>query len=960
MTRRVRLVVGALVALVAIFVCEKAYRSYVASRQRQDLAAARTALDEERYADVVAATERILSRDPEHIEAKLLTGEAELQRGRVTAAERAFESALAQGQFIPLAHGRLALILSAEGRRWESRPHLMALAQQGSATPEQLFLLVDLSRDVDDAEAVRRFLAAEPDDPLPLIATARSAARQNDLTRAEKLLRQVLAKYPAEPEALAWLGWVLLESKQDRPLLEWHGRLPPELDGHPLVWHVRGNWAKDHGQPREAVRAYAEMLRRDPDSSAANFQMAVLLAGLGQEKQAAVFRQRTQWQQELAVLGVKLFAVRHNAAVLQREVGLLRQTAQLLERLGRTWEARAWYDLVTKLDPAATWAHVERNRLIDQLADRQPTLVPDTAFLDELAWNDFPLPRLGESAADSRPEPNEPSDRPRIRFADESDAAGLHFHYRNSHQPNEEGLTIADSMGGGVGAVDYDGDAWPDLYFTQGAEIAPGFGRDATPRNATDDAARRDRLFRNLGDGQFVDVTSAAGLGDENFSFGVGVGDFDGDGFADLYVANLGRNRLYRNNGDGTFADVTEASQIGPETWTTSCAVVDVNDDGHPDLVDATYALSHDLLSRKCPSLEGRPRSCPPTAFAAAEDRLWINLGDGRFAERSAAAGMQAPRGYGLGIVAADFDGSGRLSLFVANDDTPNFLFVNRGNADDGTPRFDEQGVTSGLGLDRDGKAQACMGVAADDVDGDGRIDLFVTNYYRQSNTLYLHDATGFSDETPAAGLRTPSFDMLGFGAQFLDADLDGKSDLIVTNGHVDDYSYRGEPYRMPAQVFRNQGNARFAEVSAAELGEFFTQQHLGRGLARVDWNRDGRPDAVVSHLDSPAALLTNRTATAAHYLALSLRGVRCARDAIGARVTAEIGGRDVVKQLVAGDGYQASNERKLIIGLGDDTQVANLRIRWPAGDEQTFADVAADVEWLAVEGRAELFRVPR
>ncbi|HEV7223806.1 MAG TPA: CRTAC1 family protein, partial [Pirellulales bacterium] len=341
-------------------------------------------------------------------------------------------------------------------------------------------------------------------------------------------------------------------------------------------------------------------------------------------------------------------------------------------------------------------------------------------------------------------------------------------------------------------------------------------------------------------------------------------------------------------------------------------------------------------------------------------DRFYLNLGDGRFEERTEAAGLNVAGGNGLGVVAGDFDGSGRSSLFVANDEDANFCFINETPQPGAAPQFVERGVLAGLAYDGDGKALACMGVAAGDADGDGKLDLFVTNFYDEPNTLYLQDSGGmFVDATAASGLRAPSYRMLGFGAQFIDGELDGYPDLVLTNGHIEDLSYQQIPYKMPPQYFRGLGGGKFAELPAAELGEFFQGKYLGRGLARLDWDRDGREDFVVSHLHAPTALVANASPKTGHFLAVQLRGVRSSRDAIGAEVAIEAAGRRRTQWLTAGDGYQASNQRQLVFGLGPERRVAKLHIRWPSGLRQDFVDLAADQALIFVEGSPRVMRLP-
>ena len=253
------------------------------------------------------------------------------------------------------------------------------------------------------------------------------------------------------------------------------------------------------------------------------------------------------------------------------------------------------------------------------------------------------------------------------------------------------------------------------------------------------------------------------------------------------------------------------------------------------------------------------------------------------------------------------------------------------------------------------------MGIAADDADGDGLTDLFVTNFYNEYNTLYRQLPGGiFSDVSHTARLKEPSLSKLGFGTQFIDGDLDGWPDLVVANGHVDDFRSHGIPFRMQAQFFANVGGGRFTELPARQLGDYFQQELLGRGLARIDWNRDGREDFVVSNINSPVCLVTNQTAETGHFLALQLRGVESNRDAIGAVVKLTVGGRTRTKQLTGGDGYQASNHRQLLFGLGDSMSVDELSVRWPSGREQSFQNVPADAEYLLVEGRTEVARIPK
>jgi hypothetical protein len=622
--------------------------------------------------------------------------------------------------------------------------------------------------------------------------------------------------------------------------------------------------------------------------------------------------------------------------------------------LGRLWEAWGWFQAASALRPELAQARREAARLDKILeADTPQTLLTANPAI-RLDLSRFPLPvwplQASSGDPDGRRGPAAP--RARVAFADLAREAGIDFTYYNGDDPNVPGMPMRASTGGGVAVLDYDGDGWPDVHFTQGCDW---------PIQA-EQVRHTDRLYRNRGNGQFEDVTAAAGVGDNGYSQGVTVGDYNADGFPDIYIANIGLNVLFQNNGDGTFSDVTQASGLNGSVWTTSCLLADLNGDSLPDLYDVTYLAGQEPLERVCHDEhdKGAARACVPGMFPAEPDRLRLNRGDGSFADVSPLAGIDVPNGKGLGIVAADFRRTGRLDLFVANDTTANFYFVNVTSRPGGNPAFLEKAVISGCAYDSEGRAQACMGVACDDADGDGLIDLFVTNFYHEANMLYLQQPGElFADRTGEARLKEASLQMLGFGTQFLDADLDGWPDLIVTNGHVDDFSDAGIPYRMRAQFYRNLGFGRFEELRPAELGPFFKKQLLGRSLARLDFNRDGREDFVISHLDTPAALVVNRTAHAGHFLVLQLHGVDCNRDAIGAIARVRAGGRTRWKQLTAGDGYQASNQRQLVFGLGEHLQVDELVVLWPSGREQRFLDVAADADYILVEGRNEMIRRP-
>jgi hypothetical protein len=679
----------------------------------------------------------------------------------------------------------------------------------------------------------------------------------------------------------------------------------------------------------------------------------VLLA-LERPQQAAPFVERAVRLHEMLQL-MKRYTAAPGADTMQR-------ATLLCEQLGLLREAWGWSRAALEHDPQLAWAMQTSARLTSRLTADLPRTAPDLDPTRMIDLSDFPLPRWDGTETPSSIR-STPDVEHAVRFTDEAVASGLEFSYYNDDDPQTPASRPFEFTGGGGAVLDYDSDGWPDVYFTQGCPFPPPDEHSPQDRLPPHSAEGEyvDRLFRNLGDGRFEDVTQAAGLNEDRYSQGVAVGDYNSDGFPDLYVANLDANRLYHNNGDGTFSDVTLESGTGGDRWTTSCLMADLNGDAWPEIYAVNYLSGRDVFERICRNSRGEPRICTPHDFEPAQDQLYLNLGDGRFEEWTEEGGVMVPRGKGLGIVAADFTGTGRLDLFIANDTDGNCFFVNETPSPGAPPLFRERAIVSGLAYDRDGLTQACMGVAAGDANADERLDLFITNYYDEANTLYLQQPGGlFLDATREAGLHEPSLPMLGFGTQFVDGELDGRPDLIAANGHVEDNRRSGIPYQMRAQFFRSQNDGRFVELPPASLGPYFQRELLGRGLARLDWNRDGREDVVISHLDAPAALLTNRTSVVGHFLALQLRGVVTSRDAIGALVRLRSSGRTWSQQLTAGDGYHASNQRQLIFGLGDCEQIAELTVHWPSGLKHRFVSPPINKELLAVEGREQLLPLPR
>ena len=899
-----------------------------------------------------AASKRLNSRDaleyyrqvaddggPDAAQALLGSAQRYLKEGHASESERCLRRVLAIDPSSLAARKELVYLLEAQGRNWEALPHLFELIRAGEFVGEHLLMFgAPDSQFLNEPQFVSLCRSVDPDDPLPRFVQTRIWRTRNQNEQAGPVLAELYRRHPEQIEIQAQYGLFLLDVGSAEDFMAWHRRLPPRADEHPEIWFVRGSWAKRTGQPQAAVRCFWEALLRQPNHLGANYQLSQLLSAAGEKDKAEPFAERSK---ALGRIQNLLESVRADPAGI-------RQLAAVLQGIGRLWEAAAWAHLVQRSSPDAAWARKTLDEVRPMLLDNPSMNLPagtPALLVDLSAW---PLPRW-ESPSWATQREARPGSFAAASFVDEAEAAGVDFRFYNGAPADGKRAYMFEFSGGGAAVLDFDGDAWPDLYLTQGCEWPPKPGQ----------TRYLDRLFRNLGHGKFEDVTRRAGLGDERFSQGATAGDFNQDGFVDLYLGNIGANRLYRNNGDGTFSDVTQSSGLTGEGWTSSCVMADFNGDAWPDLYAATYLAGPEVFEKECRE-NGRPLQCGPVLFGAEQDRCYLNLGDGRFRDVSIEAGVIAPEGKGLGVIAADFDGSHRLSLFVSNDTTANFFFANQTSQPGGRLAFAECGLLCGVGLDEAGKAQASMGIACGDANADGLLDLFVTNFYREPNTLYLQQADHtFLDATRQAQLFDASFPQLGWGTQFVDGELDGAPDLLVLNGHINDFSASGAAYQMPPQYFRNLGDGRFDETPATDLGPYFQGKRLGRALARWDFNRDGLEDFCATHVDAPVALLANRTARHGHFLAIQLRGVKSDREAIGATVSLKIGEKTYVRQLTAGDGFQASNERRLCFGLGDSTRVDALIVGWPSGLEQTFHELPVDQEIILLEGRSEVYLLP-
>ena len=497
---------------------------------------------------------------------------------------------------------------------------------------------------------------------------------------------------------------------------------------------------------------------------------------------------------------------------------------------------------------------------------------------------------------------------------------------------------ILEATGSGVAIFDYDNDGWPDIFLVNGTYLR----RNEPPNKTAPAASPTSHLFHNNHDGTFSDVTAKAGLTDSGWGQGVCVGDYDNDGYEDLYVTAYGKNRLYHNQGNGTFREVAAQAGVAGtgKEWGTGCAFVDYDRDGKLDIAVANY-VHFDIRNTPTPGQagclwQGTPVMCGPRGLPSAPNVLYHNLGNGKFEDVSEKSGFTKTFGhYCFSVSTLDYDEDGWPDIYVACDSTPAILYHNN---HDGT--FTDVAANAGVAFNEDGREQAGMGSTVADYDGDGHLDIFKTNFSEDTSTLYHNNGDKtFNDVTLASGLGINT-QLLGWGAMFLDLDNHGWPDLLVVNGHVYpevDSGKLGSSYREPRAIYRNLGNGKFQDLSK-QSGPGITQLAPSRGLAIGDLWNDGRMEAVINNISDRPMLLVNLALNQNHWLGVRLIGTQSNRDGIGARVTVRGPSRSWVDEVRSGSSYSSSNDLRLHFGLGQDARVEAVQVRWPNGREETFS----------------------
>jgi len=844
----------------------------------------------------------------------------------------------------------MAAILDLQGRRYESSLWMQRLVALGNVDITTLVLAVDTAKPVQSEEIILRKLEQSPNDARLKSSLAFGAIFEKDPERAERIFREIIASPNAPAACYAGLGLSLIEQEKYEELPNWLASVPrPTAESIPMFWRVLGLWYQRDEAFEEAIYCFTRSVELDPFDFLAIAPLSQCLLANGQTEKAALAEALFQ-QMQLANRNIN-----YSRDGFRRPEWLL-QIADALEQHGRSIEALAWRELnesSNDKDPnVLANLQNQRKQKIATLSSQRPK--------SNLPWTSESLtpPNLSRLASRSPATANTNAQNAttlsgqvnfKLNWIEVSNQLGVDFQFLNGDDKNAVGMQTYQSNGGGAGSIDYDRDGWPDLYAVQGG------GDPRYPSTNLPSA-----LFRNVRGQSMLDVASPAHVTNMAYGQGVAVGDWDQDGYPDMLVLNFGQNRLLRNMGDGTFEQIDVPAMNRPvETapvWSVSGAIADVDGDQLPDLIEVNYSSGSDVITHQCLSQDKLPQVCRPTEFPASKDFIYLSDGQGGFRLGNDQWNMELDEGRGLGIIVGNLDNEFGNDIYIANDMSANNLLISHPDPNkEGRYALGDEAVRRGCAVDIQGKPQASMGVGCADVDRNGTLDLFMTNFIDEYNALYTQTPSHFyQDASRRYRLIDPKKKTLGFGTQLIDLDRDGWQDILVVNGHVDDYRSKGQPFQMRPQVFLQRDNA-FAEQASDSLGGFFQNEYLSRSLGLWDYNRDGLLDAYVTHLDHPISILKNQSVSDGSWISIEPIGTRSERDAIGAQIEVRVGDQRWIHQRLAGNGFECSNDPAIYLGLGRVESIDGLTITWPSGSISQFQDIPPNKRYRIVESIDEL-----
>lgn len=895
---------------------------------------------------------------------------------------------------------RLTEVLNQTGQRIAASRVLKPLVREGNVSERELFSLVTLG------EAFIDETLSAPDFSSPTLANLSLARRrqgEEDLVEAKAIVSELRSLFPESTAVAAFQGRVFADL-QDFPALErWYQDLPSEIANEPEYWYALGQLAFHRDDYPAAIRCFGEALQLDPTDRHSLVAMARAFRRIDANEEADKAMRQFELLQRTSELA-KVFGLASGTPAEYREM------ANLLDKLGRPWESIAWERIAIaktgnqQRDEAAL---LQREKILLQQTATVPSLADSNLPWSREELSQWPLPNLGtDSQSSSQPLPNRPSSLSSvpgsIRFRDITSDVKLRFRYDNGDDQSDDEFYLHQQTGGGIGVLDFDRDGWVDLYCAQA-------GKDALDGQSN----KSNQLFRNLSPAPVSDVTADSMSADRGYGQGITVADINQDGFPDLLVANIGKNILFTNNADGTFASA-DLRSVDNNDWTTSIACGDLNGDHLPELIEVNYI--EDPAAFETPCLPAND-ACGPSRFKPAADRWWSLDPTGTFqtlhspATKSVSSVKKAAdAGHGFAVIIGNLNNQLGNDVYIANDGDANFFWQNRQSTvehgDDSGPatkslsakeaaplrrgrktsevdsppknqppfrmgsdssheqpsngawwNAEETAYLSGIATSQQGGRHGSMGLTFGDFDRNGLPDLHVTNYWDQEADLYLQgEGAVFRHSSRSWKIRDSSKPTVGWGTQAADFDRDGRSDLMVLNGHIVNHTHRGIAFRMLPQLYQGHDD-HFALVSdspdtiSLPNQSFWSEPTLGRALAVLDWNRDGMPDVVATHLDQPTKLLQNESEQRS-WLQLELVGTTSERDAVGATVQIQCESKRWTNWVTNG-GFLASNEAAIDFGLGDLSTSCKVTIQWPSGHEQKIDSLPLNERYLVVEGKS-------
>ena len=830
-------------------------------------------------------------------------------------------------------------------------PHFKELIQARKLDVHLLAALTESSSRRFSHNTNNFMLERNPGDLRVRLGEAHEMMNRRDSPAAKEVLDDILKKHPDFAPAHAMQGQVLLQLQELEELESWLKDTPADSRDYPDYWLTIGDLAVEKEELPEASRAFWEATQLDPNNSTAWTRLAQTIRRMKNNGSEAAEQITEQQLADMDMRIADLLELRKRfydfVADYKKSQRYATRVAESLLKLGRNWEAEAWSAVATTLtvDPYDDLPAVRKAILAKLREDTrwQSQLNQPALSLD---LSRFAEPSISSVVTPSRPRVYLPkiASAEQVEMKEETESWGLASVGADNNRGDASLAPLIRSTGVGGGVIDYDLDGLPDI-------IVMGAGGTMLEQDS-----KPNELLRNV-EGRFLKVTSDAEVTDTGFGQGTAVGDFNEDGFPDLFFANLGKNRLFRNNGDGTFTDCSEQLKDGDQQeWTTTGVFADLNQDGIADLLTTNYCKTISDMDKACPDENGVLGPCHPLRFAAHTDQFFAGTSEGKLIDWTSTwlPGISPARG--LGIVAGNLDGK-HFGVYVANDMSANVFYTFPGS--DKAPLI-ESAAPRGLAVDGRTLAQASMGIASSDFDGDGDLDFYVTGFGREYNILYDQISPGmWNDHTSRLGLVEPTHDVVGFGTEAIDLDSDGVDEIIVTNGHIGEFKTPDSlPYAQPLQIFRRNQEGGFDLLDDDSWGGYFSMPHVGRALWTMDANRDGRNDVMITHMSEQVCLLVNHSKDENNRVAFKLVATQGSRDAIGATVRFRCNERDRNLWWLAGDGYMCSNERVLRAGLGDANQIMDVTVTWANGSVQKIGTLDTNAEYLVVQGESDAFRL--